>query len=71
VPHQSHVAGLSHIFIPIYDGFRQIAFSDAPPGCVVGVYRVRDAGRFPMLLEVLLRPGWRRQPLYQHLATFF
>jgi hypothetical protein len=59
--------GLTHIFMPIYDGFDRLEFSDTPPGCVDGVYRVREPGRFPMLLEVLLRPGWRRAPLYQRL----
>jgi len=70
VPRDADGAGLSHIFMPIYDQFDRIEFADAPPGCIVGVYRVRDANRFPMLLEVLLRPGWRREPLYQRLVTF-
>ena len=70
VPRHSDVDGLSHIFMPIYDRFQRLEFADAPPGCVVGVYRVRDSRRFPLLLEVLLRPGWRREPLYQRLVTF-
>ena len=37
-------------------------------GCVDGVYRVRNPARFPMLLEVMLPPGWRHQPLYQRLG---
>jgi hypothetical protein len=52
----------------IYDGFRDLEFSDAPPGCVEGVYRVREPGRFSLLLEVMLGPGWRRAPLYQRLS---
>ena len=45
-----------------------LAFVDAPNGCVVAVDRVRDASRFPMLLEVVLPPGWKSAPLYQRLA---
>ena len=58
---------LTHIFMPIYDGFERLDFTDAPPGCVDGVYRVREPGRFSLLLEVMLRPGWRRAPFYQRL----
>ncbi len=61
--------GLTQIFMPIYEGFRRIDFADAPPGCVAGVYRVRDPGQFSLLLEVMLRPGWRRAPLYQRLLA--
>lgn len=59
--------GLTHILMPIYGGFRRLEFGDAPPGCVDGVYRVRDVSRFSMLLEAMLPPDWRRQPLYQRL----
>ena len=54
--------------MPIYDGFGRIEFSDAPEGCVEGVYRVRNPAQFGMLLEVMLSPGWRQQPLYQRLG---
>jgi hypothetical protein len=67
VPRDDGSRGLTHIFMPIYGGFERLEFSDTPPGCVDGVYRVREPGRFPLLLEVLLRPGWRRAPLYQRL----
>jgi len=62
--------GLTHIFMPIYDGFGGLEFSDSPSGCVEGVYRVREPAQFPLLLEVMLRPGWRRAPLYQRLTEF-
>jgi len=65
---ESREPGLTHIFMPVYDKFQRIDFSDAPEGCVDGVYRVRNPGRFPMLLEVMLPPGWRQQPLYQRLG---
>ena len=67
VPRDEASRGLTHIFMPIYDGFERLEFSDAPPGCVDGVSRVREPGQFPLLLEVMLRPGWRRAPLYQRL----
>ena len=61
--------GLTQIFMPIYDGFRRIEFANTPAGCVDGVYRVREPGQFALLLEVMLRPGWRRAPLYQRLLA--
>jgi hypothetical protein len=67
VPRDDTARGLTHIFMPIYDGFGRLEFSDAPPGCVDGVFRVREPGQFRLLLEVMLRPGWRRAPLYQRL----
>ncbi len=63
--------GLSQIFMPIYDGFDRLTFGDAPSGCVAGVYRVRDARRFGLLVEAMLAPGWKHQPLYQRLAGVF
>ena len=68
VPRDDDSRGLTHIFMPVYDGFRHLEFSDTPPGCVDGVYRVREPGQFSLLLEVMLRPGWRREPLYQRLG---
>jgi hypothetical protein len=65
----SSPGGLTHIFMPIYERFGRIEFRDSPPGCVQGVFRVRDPSRFSMLLEVMLRPGWRRDPLYQRFRT--
>ena len=61
-------SGLTQIFMPVYDGFRRLAFADAPMGCIVGVYRVRDAQRFRLLLEAMLSPGWKNEPLYQRLG---
>jgi hypothetical protein len=63
-------SGLTHIFMPIYDGFRRLEFDDSARGCIEGVYRVREPERFPLLLEVVLPPGWRRMPLYQRLRSF-
>jgi hypothetical protein len=60
--------GITQIFMPIYDGFARLAFADAPAGCVAGVYRVRDPQQFGLLVEAVLRPGWKRAPLYQRLA---
>jgi hypothetical protein len=59
--------GLTHIFMPIYKGFQRLEVYDAPPGCVDGVYRVRKPEQFTMLLEAILPPEWKREPLYQRL----
>ena len=63
--------GVSQIFMPIYDGFARLAFADAPDGCIAGVYRMRDVHRFGLLLEAMLAPGWKHQPLYQRLVGVF
>jgi hypothetical protein len=67
VGHRGAGSGLTHIFMPIYDGFQRLELSDAPSGCVDGVYRVRKPEQFTMLLEAILPPEWKREPLYQRL----
>ena len=59
---------LTRIFMPVYDLFQGIDFSDTRPGCIDGVYRLRHLDE-PMLLEVVLSPGWSRAPLYQKLIA--
>jgi hypothetical protein len=61
--------GLTHIFMPIYDGFRRLEVEDAAAGCIDGVYRVREPARFTLLMETMLRPNWRREPLYKQLKS--
>jgi hypothetical protein len=65
LPSDSRSAGLTHIFMPIYDGFGRLDLPKPDSGCVDGVYRVRDPRRLPLLLETILSPSWRHQPLYQ------
>src|SRR6185436_16302895 len=48
---------VTRIFMPVYDLFQGIDFSDARPGCIDGIYRLHDMNE-PMLLEVVLSPGW-------------
>jgi hypothetical protein len=69
LPPDSRSEGLTHIFMPIYDGFGHLDLPTPDNGCVDGVYRVRDPRRLPLLLETILSPGWRRQPLYQRFAN--
>jgi len=69
LPPDGRREGLTHIFMPIYDGFGRLDLPKPDNGCVVGVYRVRDPQRLPLLLETVLSPGWRRQPLYQRFAS--
>jgi len=61
--------GLTQIYMPIYDGFKRLDLVDASPECVDGIYRMREPRRFGLLLETILRPGWRRAPLYQQLKS--
>ncbi len=60
--------GLTHILMPVYEGFGRLESVNTPPGCVDAVYRLRDVRRFPLLVEAVLSPGWRKAPLYQRLA---
>jgi hypothetical protein len=57
---------LTRVFMPVYDRFQGLDFSDTSPGCIDGIYRLRDVGQ-PLMLEVVLTPGWRNAPLYQRL----
>ena len=66
---RARAAGLTEIYMPIYDNFARVEFANAPAGCVAGLSRVRGADRFGLLLEAELTPGWRRAPLYQRLAA--
>jgi hypothetical protein len=59
----------THILTPVYDGFRGIELSDTRPGCVDGLYRLHDSGQLPVMLEVLLSPGWESAALYQRLGA--
>ena len=61
-------AGVTRIFLPVFQQFAGLDYSDARPGCVVGAYRFTDLVPFPILLGVTLPPDWRTLPLYQRLA---
>ena len=65
---EARTPGRTQIFSPVYDGFDRLTFGNAAAGCVDGVYRVREPGRFSMLPEVVLPPDWDQRPLYQRLA---
>ena len=60
--------GLAHILMPVYEGFSRLDFVDVPPGCLDGVYRLRDPRRFPLLVEASVAPDWRKTSLYQRLS---
>jgi hypothetical protein len=53
--------------MPVYEDFQGIELPETRPGCVEGIYRVRDTRSLPLMLEVVLAPGWQRSPLYQRL----
>ena len=65
VPRNESMHEPTRIFTPVYNGFQGIEFSDARPGCVDAVYRVRDPSELPLMLEVILPPWWRGMSLYQ------
>ena len=74
VPVDPH-AGVSRLLVPAYyqDGqtwsrFDGFAVPAADVACVAGVWRARDPGDVPLpLLNVVLSPRWRDEPLYQRM----
>jgi hypothetical protein len=59
----------THILMPVYEGFRGIERAEASPGCISRIARVRNPGRFSLLLEAVLPPQWETRPLYQRLGA--
>jgi hypothetical protein len=59
----------THIFMPIYEGFRGIEAAAGSPGCIDRVSRLEDASQFSLLLEAVLPPRWESSPLYQRLSA--
>ncbi len=62
--------GPTRIFLPVFERFIGLEFSDARPGCVLGAYRFTDLKAFPLLLGATLSPGWQSLPLYQRLGRW-
>jgi len=63
-------AGLTRVFLAVFDHFKGLEVSDTRPGCVVAAYRMTDLGSFPILLGATLPPEWESLPLYQRLAAW-
>ena len=63
-------AGPTRIVLPVFERFTGLQFSDARPGCVLGVYRFTDLKAFPLLLGATLPPDWASLPLYQRIARW-
>jgi len=63
-------AGLTRVFLSVYQHFTGIEFSGADAGCVAGAYRLTDPRAFPLLVDATLAPGWESRPLYQRLARW-
>ena len=63
-------AGLTRIFLAVFDHFKGLEVSDTRPGCVVRAYRMADLRPFPILLGATLPPEWESLPLYQRLVVW-
>ncbi len=63
-------AGLTRVFLPVFELFDRLEFSDSRPGCVVGAHAVSELNRFPLLLGAVLPPGWESLPLHQRLRDW-
>jgi hypothetical protein len=66
---QAENYGPTHIFMPVYNDFQGIDLSGTSPGCVGGVYRVRNPEQLAVMLEAVLPPRWEHMALYQRLAS--
>jgi len=62
----------SRLFFPVYYSpggfFAGVELPGADRGCVLGLRRVTDIDRTPLLLTVTLPPDWREMKLYQTLT---
>lgn len=70
VGRHARLAGPTRIFLPVFERFAGLRFSDARPGCVLGAYRFTDLTAFPLLLGATLPPDWKSRPLYQRLLRW-
>jgi hypothetical protein len=59
----------THIFMPVYEGFRGIELAAGNSGCIDRVSRLEHAAQFSLLLEAVLPPRWESSPLYQRLSA--
>jgi hypothetical protein len=70
VERRASVAGPTRIFLPVFEHFTGLKFSDGRRGCVLGAYRFTDLEAFPLLLGATLPPDWQSRPLYQRLVRW-
>jgi hypothetical protein len=55
------------MFVPVYPrAFQGLVLDGTGRGCVVGASWI-DAGKIPVLLDVMLTPNWDESALYQRL----
>ncbi len=57
--------GSTRVFFPAYEDFRGVKIDK--PECLRGAFEVADVRPFPLLMAVVLAPGWETRPLYQRL----
>jgi hypothetical protein len=68
--HRATAPGVTRIFLPVFETFKAVEFSDARPGCVTGAYRVADLRPFPLVLGVTLPADWKNLALHQRLQDW-
>ena len=56
--------GPTRIFLPVFESYTGLDFSDTRPGCVLGAYQVTHLETLPLLLSATLPPEWESLPLY-------
>jgi len=66
----SPVPGLTKMFLPVFQLYKGLEFSDQREGCLVAAYRVTELTRLPLLLGAVLPPDWATLPLHQRLLDW-
>lgn len=61
-------AGPTRMFLPVFESYTGLEFSDTRPGCVLGAYQFTHLERLPLLLSATLPPDWSDRPLYARLS---
>ena len=70
VPHGSGSAGVTRVFLAVFEHFDGVQVPASMAACVAGVYRVADPRAFDLIVDATLPPEWERLPLYQTLARW-
>ncbi len=61
-------AGITRIFLPVFEHFAGVDMSGGGARCIAATYRFADLEKFPLLLGATLPPDWESAALYQRLG---
>jgi hypothetical protein len=61
-------AGVTRVFLAVFEHFEGVSIPASIADCVQGAYRLAEPRKFPLLLDATLPPDWQERPLHQRLA---